>query len=155
MTILFSCDMLSLCGGLLTHVKQTIGLYLNWLWLSLQMHIYVICRSELTHWGRDKMDAISQTTLSNAFLWMKMLEFWLKFHWSLFLRVQLTIFHHWFRQWLGAVQVTGHYLNQWWFVYRRIYASLGLNELMSFYRMHIIKALLLMIPQFVPLAVFP
>ena len=24
----------------------------------------------LTHWGRDKMDAISQTTLSNAFLWM-------------------------------------------------------------------------------------
>ena len=42
----------------------------------------------LTHWGRDKMDAISQTTLSNAFLWMKMLEFWLKFHWSLFLRFQ-------------------------------------------------------------------
>ena len=29
----------------------------------------------LTHWCRDKMDAISQTTLSNAFLWMKMLEF--------------------------------------------------------------------------------
>ena len=24
-----------------------------------------------THWGRDKMDAISQTTLSNAFSWMK------------------------------------------------------------------------------------
>ena len=29
--------------------------------------------------------------------WMKMLEFWLHFHWSLLLRVQLTIFHHWFR----------------------------------------------------------
>ena len=42
---------------------------------------------ELTHWGRDKMDDISQTTLSNAFLWMKMLEFRLIFHWSLFLRV--------------------------------------------------------------------
>ena len=41
----------------------------------------------LTHWGRDKMDAISQTTLSNAFSWMKMLEFRLTFHWSLFLRV--------------------------------------------------------------------
>ena len=27
----------------------------------------------------------------------KMFEFWLKCHWSLFLRVQLTIFHHWFR----------------------------------------------------------
>ena len=45
----------------------------------------------LTHWGRNKMDAISQTTLSKAFLWMKMLEFWWKFHWRLFLRVQLTI----------------------------------------------------------------
>ena len=51
----------------------------------------------LTHWGRDKMAAVSQTTLSNAFSWMKMSEFRLRFHWSLFLRVQLTIFQHWFR----------------------------------------------------------
>ena len=43
--------------------------------------------------------------------------------------VQLTIFHHWFRWWLGAVQATSHCLNQWWLVYWRIYASLGLNEL--------------------------
>ena len=27
------------------------------------------------------------------------------------------------------VQATSHYLNQWWLVYWRIYASLGLNEL--------------------------
>ena len=27
------------------------------------------------------------------------------------------------------VQTTSHYLNQWWLVYRRIYASLGLNKL--------------------------
>ena len=51
----------------------------------------------LTHWGWDKMDAISQTTFSSAFSWIKMFEFQLKFHWSLFLRVQLTLFHHWFR----------------------------------------------------------
>ena len=51
----------------------------------------------LTHWGRDQMDAISQTTSSSAFSWMKMFEFRLKFQWSLFLRVQLTIFQHWFR----------------------------------------------------------
>ena len=50
-----------------------------------------------THWGRDKMAAVSQTTLSNVFSWMRMLEFWLRFHWSLFLRVQLTIIQHWFR----------------------------------------------------------
>ena len=35
----------------------------------------------LTHWGRDKMDAISQTIFSNAFSWMKMLQLLLKFHW--------------------------------------------------------------------------
>ena len=29
----------------------------------------------LTHWGRDKMDAISQTTFSYAFSWMKIFEF--------------------------------------------------------------------------------
>ena len=51
----------------------------------------------LTHWGRDKIDAISQTTFSTAFSWMKIFEFRLKFHWSLFPRVQLTIFQHWFR----------------------------------------------------------
>ena len=30
---------------------------------------------DLTHWGRDKMAAIFQTTFSNAFSWMKMHEF--------------------------------------------------------------------------------
>ena len=75
------------------------------------------------------MAAIFQTTFSNAFSWMKMYEFRLKFHWSLFPRVELTIFQHWFIWWLAAVQVTSHYLNQWWLVYPRIYASLGLNEL--------------------------
>ena len=89
-------------------------------WLSL---------AYLTHWGRDEMNNISQTTFSNVFSSMKMFEFWLKFHWSLFPRVQLTIFQHWFRWWLGAVQATSHNLNQWWLVYRGIYASLGLNEL--------------------------
>ena len=91
--------------------------------ISLIMH-YV-----LTHWGRDKMAAIFQTTFSNAFSRMKMYEFRLRFHWILFLRFELTIFQHWFRKWLGADQATCHYLNQWWLVYRRIFASLGLNEL--------------------------
>ena len=53
--------------------------------------------SELTHWGRDKMAAIFQTTFSNAFSWIKMFEFRLNFHWNLFPRVQLTIFQQWFR----------------------------------------------------------
>ena len=83
----------------------------------------------LTHWGRYKMAAVSQTTLSNAFSWMRMLWFRLKFHWSLFLRFELTIFQHWFGLWLGAYQATSHYLNQWLLAYWRMYVSLGLNEL--------------------------
>ena len=83
----------------------------------------------LTCWGWDKMAAIFQMTLPNAFSWMTMLEFRLRFHWSFFPRVQLSIFQHWFRWWLGAGQVTSHYLNQWWLVYWRMYALLGLNEL--------------------------
>ena len=82
-----------------------------------------------THWGRDKMAAISQTMFSNAFSWMKMYEYCLRFLWNVFLRIDLTIFQQWFRQWLGAEQVTSHCLNQWCLDYRRIYVSLGLNEL--------------------------
>ena len=36
----------------------------------------------LTHWGRNKMAAIFQTTLSSAFSWMKIFKFRLRFHWS-------------------------------------------------------------------------
>ena len=51
--------------------------------------------SILTHWGRDKMASIFQTIFSIAFSWMKMFKFRLIFHWSVFPRVQLTIFQHW------------------------------------------------------------
>ena len=51
----------------------------------------------LTHWGQDKMAAFFKTKFLNGFSWMKMYGFRLKFHWSLFLRVLLTIFHPWFR----------------------------------------------------------
>ena len=70
--------------------------------------------ARLTHLLRDKMAATSQTIYSDAFSWMKIFLFLSKFHRSLFLRNQLTIFQHWFRQWLGAGQVTSHYLNQCW-----------------------------------------
>ena len=70
----------------------------------------------LAPWCRDKMAAIFQTTFSNAFSWTKIYEFRLRFHWSLFLWLQLTIFQHCFRKWLGAEQATSHYLKQWWYV---------------------------------------
>ena len=52
---------------------------------------------------------------SNAFSWTKIVVDGFKFHWSLFVKVQLAIHqcHFWFRWWLGAVEGTSHYLNQW------------------------------------------
>ena len=118
--------MIRFIHGKLTIVFMSVG------WTDEIMKITITSyerHGALTHWGRDKMTAISQMTLSNVFSWMKMLEFRIKFHWSLFIRIQLTIFQHWIRWWPGADQATSHYLNQWWLDYRRIYASLGLNEL--------------------------
>ena len=81
----------------------------------------------LTHRGQDKTAVIFQTTFSNVFSWMKMYEFLLNLHWSVFQRIQLIISQHWFRWWLGVRQATSHYRNQCWLVYWCIYVSLGLN----------------------------
>ena len=84
------------------HLKLVSGKYRPFCF-NLSVLIFTHCLllwmdwGPLTHWGRDKMAAVSQTTLSNAFSWMKMLEFRLRFHWSLFLKDQLTIIQHWFR----------------------------------------------------------
>ena len=45
------------------------------------------------HGGLNKMADNLQTTFPNVFAWMKIIIFWFtsKFHWSLFLRVSLTI----------------------------------------------------------------
>ena len=40
----------------------------------------------LTQGGWDKMAAIFLTTFSSAFSWMKSFVFWLRFHWSLFVK---------------------------------------------------------------------
>ena len=70
----------------------------DFLWkLIWRLKIYINPWCFLTHWGRDEMNNILQTTFSNVFSSMKMFEFRLKFHWSLFPRVQLTIFQNWFR----------------------------------------------------------
>ena len=87
--------------------------------------------SVLTHLPLDKMAAISQTIFSGAFSWMKSFIFWLKFHWSLFIRA------NW--QYLGigldnglapnrrqAIIWTNVYLIHW-----RKYATLGGDELIK------------------------
>ena len=58
--------------------------------------LIIFSNHSLTHWGRDNMADFSQTTLSNEFSWIEIIEFRLKFHWSLFRWVLLIIFQHWF-----------------------------------------------------------
>ena len=69
---------------------------------SEAFHSRTSIATRLTPLPLDKMDAISQTISSDAFSWIKSFVFWLKFHWSVYLSVQLTITKHWFRWWLGA-----------------------------------------------------
>ena len=66
-------------------------------WLIAHPYGGAVAHICLTHLYPDKMAAILQAIFSDAFLWMKNFVFWLKFHWSLFLRVRLTITQHWFR----------------------------------------------------------
>ena len=65
--------------------------------IPFQVYQLVVVWHILTYLALDKMAAISQTPHSDAFCWMKTVVFWFEFHWSLFLRVQLTISQHWFR----------------------------------------------------------
>ena len=53
-------------------------------------------------WTYLPLDRMTSMLFSDSFSWMKSFSFWLEFHWSLFLRVQLTTTQHLFRKWLGA-----------------------------------------------------
>ena len=78
------------------------------------------------------MAAIFQATFINAFFWLKMYTFRLRFHRSLFPRAQLSISQHCLRQSLGTGQATRHDLKQYWLVYWRTYASFGLMSSSAF-----------------------
>ena len=77
---------------------QATSHYWNQCWpRQIFYHMSLLGHNELTHWDWDKIDAILKTPFSNAFSWLKMYEFHLRFHWSLFQRFELTIYQHWFR----------------------------------------------------------
>ena len=60
------------------------------------------CHNELTHWGQEKISV----ALLMWIYFMAYSEFWFKFRCNLFLNVQLTPTHHWFRWWLGTKHAT-------------------------------------------------
>ena len=80
--------------------------------------------SALTHWGRDKMDAIFKCILLNENVWI-MIKNSLKF----VPKGQISNIPALVQVMTWRRQVSSHYLNQYWLVYRRIYTSFGLNEL--------------------------
>ena len=81
MSELWKCPYwISICSNTLLMKPITLCVELFW-----KKNMNMILR--LTHWGRDKMAAILQTTYSNPFSWMKMYEFGFKFHCNLVLRV--------------------------------------------------------------------
>ena len=82
----------------------------------------------LTHWGQDKMATIFRTTFSNAFLWMKIYKFWLRFHWNLLPRVQLTNSSIGSDNGLALVRRQVFIWTNDGLLCWRIYASLSLNE---------------------------
>ena len=73
-------------------------------------------------YGRHFAGDILQCIFVNENIWIS-----IDIHYSLF-RVELTLFQHWFRYWLGADQATSYYLNQWCWANWRMNASLGFNE---------------------------
>ena len=84
-----------------------------------QWNLFYINIFRPTQNGRHFPDDIFECIFLN-----EICKFQLIFHWSLFLRAQLTIFQHWFRLWLGTGQATSHCLNQWWLVYWRLYKTI-------------------------------
>ena len=85
----------------------------------------------ITHLPLDKMTAFSQRIFSDTFSWMKSFVVWLKFYWSLFLRVKLTITSIGSENGLApnrrqAIIWTNTDLIHW-----RIYVALGGDELIQ------------------------
>ena len=86
-------------GNFLKMWMLTLSLWKHQGWLSV-LHFLSYCAillsyqqmsldwmDQLTHCPLDKMAAISQTTCSNAFSWMKIFEFQIKFLWNVFFGV--------------------------------------------------------------------
>ena len=66
-------------------------------WDTNRIYMYAMnLMRTITRCDRDKSNATSRTTFSDACPVMKMYEYCLRFHWSLFLGFELTIFQHWF-----------------------------------------------------------
>ena len=79
--------------NLLTHISVTRPQWVN----LISPQTNMVMTSHFIHLPRDKMVTILKTVFSHTLSLMTSFVSWLQNHWSLFLRVQLTITQHWFR----------------------------------------------------------
>ena len=73
----------------------------------------IVNTTRLRQNGHHFTDGILECIFLNQNVWIQV-----QISVIFFPKVQLTIFQHWLRWWLDAVQATSHYLNQWWLFYR-------------------------------------
>ena len=66
-------------------------------WFAFHWHHLKLNLNSKKHWGLNKMVDILQA-FCNVISGMKVIVFWFKFHWSLFLRVQLIPVMTWYRK---------------------------------------------------------
>ena len=78
-----NAEMFPFDGVIMMHRRRSV-LFVRHVSSSVSSSMNLAELQGLTYWGRDKRAVIYQTTFSNAFSWMKMLEFRLKFRRSLF-----------------------------------------------------------------------
>ena len=95
---------------------QLLVVKLNWKCLLWKTKFFI---EALTYLPLYKMAAISQMIFSSAFSWMKTFVFWLKFPWSLFLGVQMTITQCWLLSepmlnWFTDKYMRHHGEMSWW-----------------------------------------
>ena len=91
MTIIYICKVWRKAVTFLTYMVW------NFKWLKYPA-IYLYYRATLVNTLRPRQDGRHfPDNISYAVSWMRKNDIRLKFHWSLFLRFQLTIFQHWFR----------------------------------------------------------
>ena len=114
------------------HIWVKINLYngLMPMRIKVKPKLISLMTHPLIHWGRDEIDTILQTAFSNVFTWTKMYKLRLRFSLNFVPKVRINNIP-------ALVQIMAcrrpgdkPLYDQWWLVYCRIYASLGLSELM-------------------------
>ena len=89
--------------------------------------------SKTNHRGRGKTGRHFPDDIFKSFFSNEQFVFWLKIHWGFFLRVQLTVFQHWFMNSDNGLATTGRQAIIWTNDgYWRKYASLGLTSAVIF-----------------------